>query len=107
MEIFNIICMAIAAASALAAVVAFFQNRRKDAVQETQAEAVNDRETLAAQVRLEANLSYIKNGVDDIRIDQRAQAAELKKVEENLARVEEHSKEQDRRLDKLEGLNND
>lgn len=107
MEFFNVVCMAIAAASALAAVVAFFQNRKKDAVQETQAEAANDRETLAAQVRLEANLLYIKNGVDDIRIDQKAQAAELKKAEEKLARIEEHSKEQDRRLDRLEGVNND
>ena len=107
MEIFNIICMVIAAASALAAVVAFFQNRKKDAVQETRAEAASDRETLAAQVRLEANLLYIKNGVDDIRIDQKAQAAEIKKVEEKLARVEEHSKEQDRRLDRLEEVNND
>ena len=107
MELFNIICMAIAAASALAAVVAFFKNQKKDAVQETQAEAANDRETLAAQVRLEANLLYIKNGVDDIRIDQKAQAAELKKVEEKLARLEEHDKEQDRRLEKLEGVSND
>lgn len=107
MEMFNIVCMAIAAASALAAVVAFFRNSKKDAVQETQEAAANDRETLAAQVRLEANLLYIKNGVDDIRIDQKAQAAELKKVEEKLARVEEHSKEQDRRLDRLEGVNKD
>lgn len=107
MELFNIICMAIAASSALAAVVAFFQNRKKDAVQETQAEAACDRENLAAQVRLEANLLYIKNGVDDIRIDQKAQAAELKKAEEKLARLEEHSKEQDRRIDRLEGVNND
>ena len=107
MEVFNFVCMAIAAASALAAVVAFFRNSKKDAVQETQAEAASDRETLAAQVRLEANLLYIKNGVDDIRIDQKAQAAELKKVEEKLARLEEHSKEQDRRLEKLEGVNND
>lgn len=107
MELFNIICMAIAAASALAAVVTFFKNQKKDAVQETQAEAANDRENLAAQVRLEANLLYIKNGVDDIRIDQKAQAAELRKVEEKIARLEEHDKEQDRRLGKLEGESND
>ena len=107
MEFFNIVCMAIAAASALAAVVAFFKNSKKDAVQETQAEAASDRETMAAQVRLEANLLYIKNGVDDIRIDQRAQAAELQKVEQKLARIEEHEKEQDRRLERLEVGNND
>lgn len=107
MEFFNIVCMAIAAASALAAVVAFFKNQKKDAVKETREEAENERESLAAQVRLEANLLYIKNGVDDIRIDQKAQAAELKKAEEKLARLEEHDKEQDRRLEKLEGLSND
>ena len=107
MTIFNFICMAIAAASALAAIVTFFKNGKKDAVQETQAEAAHDRENLAAQVRLEANLLYIKNGVDDIRIDQKAQAAELKKAEEKLVRIEEHQKEQDRRLEKLEGANND
>lgn len=107
MEIVQAFCTFIAAASALVAVIAFFKNSKKEAVQESQAEAENDRETLAAQVRLEANLLYIKNGVDDIRIDQKAQAAEIKKVEEKLARIEEHSKEQDRRLDKLEGLYND
>ena len=107
MEIIQAFCTFIAAAAALVAVIAFFKNSRKDAVQETQAEAANDRENLAAQVRLEANLLYIKNGVDDIRLDQKAQAAELKKVEEQIARLEEHSKEHDRRLEKLEGVNND
>lgn len=107
MEIVQAFCTFIAAAAALVAVIAFFKNSKKDAVQETQAEAASDREALAAQVRLEANLVYIKNGVDDIRLDQKAQAAELKKVQEQLVRLEEHSKEQDRRMDRMEGLNHD
>lgn len=107
MTTFNIFCMAIAAASALAAVVTFFKNGKKEAVQETQAAAANDRETIIAQVKLETDLSYIRNGVDDIRIEQKTQAAEIQKAQQRIARLEEHQKEQDRRLEKLEVSNND
>lgn len=107
MELFNFVCMAIAAASALAAVVSFFRNTKKDAVQETKAEAESNREALVSRVRIETNLSSIQTGIDNIRIDQKAQSAELRKVDERLVRIEEHQKEQDRRLDKLEGASND
>lgn len=103
MNIFEIVCMVIAAAAALAAVITWLQNGRKSAVESTKEEAAQDKESVVAQVKLEATLEYIKDGVDDIKLEQKAQGKEIDKTKDRLARIEEHIKNQDERLDRLEG----
>lgn len=49
----------------------------------------------------QAQLSYITRGVDDIRIDQRAQANKLDGFNERLIRVEESTKQAHKRINEI------
>lgn len=50
-----------------------------------------------------AQLQYISKGVDDIRIDLKANERQLAIQAERLTRVEESSKQAHKRIDKMEG----
>lgn len=103
MDVLNVIFGVIAAAASVCAVIAFLNGRKKDAVNDEKEDAEQSKKAIAAQVRLESDLEYIRNGVDDIRIEQRSQAKEIRQTNERLARLEEHNRDQDKRLDRLEG----
>jgi hypothetical protein len=68
--------------------------------------------TLRAEVRQEAgsgavlrsDMDYIKRGVDDIRLEQRAQGQRIDVLSERVTRLEESSKQAHRRLDRMEGV---
>lgn len=49
-----------------------------------------------------AKLEYIAKGVDDIRIDIKAQDRKINSINERLIRVEESSKSAHKRLDNIE-----
>lgn len=51
---------------------------------------------------LKAELGYIRRGVDDIKIDIRANEKQMVAFGERLTRVEESSKQAHKRIDKLE-----
>nr|WP_309098775.1 hypothetical protein [Fredinandcohnia onubensis] len=51
---------------------------------------------------LKAELGYIRKGVDDIRIDSKANEKALNHLGERVTRVEESSKQAHKRLDNLE-----
>lgn len=51
---------------------------------------------------LKTNLDYIKRGVDDIRIDLRAQESKVNDLSGAIIRVEEMAKSAHRRLDTME-----
>lgn len=53
----------------------------------------------AAQTK--TKLDYISKGVDDIRIDQRAQATKLELFNEKLIRVEESTKQAHKRINEI------
>ena len=52
---------------------------------------------------LSTKLDYISKGVDDIRLDIKAQDAKLKNTIERLIKVEESTKSAHHRLDELKG----
>lgn len=52
---------------------------------------------------LKAELGYIRKGVDDIRIDLKANEKQMAALGERVTRVEESSKQAHKRIDKLEG----
>ena len=103
MDVLNVIFGVIAAAASVCAVIAFLNGRKKDAVNDEKEDAEQSKKAIVAQVRLESDLEYIRNGVDDIRIEQRSQQKEIRQTNERLARLEEHNRDQDKRLDRLEG----
>ncbi|GAE27121.1 hypothetical protein JCM9140_3238 [Halalkalibacter wakoensis JCM 9140] len=53
---------------------------------------------------VKAALGYISKGVDDIRIDLKANEKQLAQVTERVTRVEESSKQAHRRIDQLKGV---
>lgn len=54
------------------------------------------------QTRVEMQLNYISRGVDDIRLDLKAQDAKINGLVERVAKVEESAKSAHKRLDDIE-----
>lgn len=55
-----------------------------------------------ADASLQTDVSYIKRGIDDIRVDLRMQGQRMDGLSERITRVEESSKQAHKRLDRLE-----
>lgn len=54
------------------------------------------------EASLQTDVSYIKRGIDDIRVDVRMQGQRVDGLSERLTRVEESAKQAHKRLDRLE-----
>lgn len=75
----------------LIAYLTFTKNREKDT-----AEKAKEDGSLSAQ------LLHISSGVDEIRIDMRANEKEMNRMSEQIIRVEESTKSAHKRLNKVE-----
>ncbi|SMQ76001.1 hypothetical protein SAMN05444673_2607 [Bacillus sp. OV166] len=53
--------------------------------------------------KIQAQLDYIGKGVDDIRIDLKANERQIGALSERVTRVEESNKSLHKRIDKMEG----
>ncbi|GIO39086.1 hypothetical protein J41TS12_39470 [Paenibacillus antibioticophila] len=62
-------------------------------------DAAQDAGTVAT---LQNNVEYIRRGVDDIRLDQRAQGQMIAALTERVTRLEESYKSLHKRLDRME-----
>lgn len=51
---------------------------------------------------IRTDMEYLKRGVDDIRIEQRAQGQRMDALVERVTRVEESSKQAHKRIDRIE-----
>lgn len=89
------------AISILGLIIAFqgFQLNKKKHQSDRQKEEKDDAKT-DAEIR--AQLGYISKGVDDIRIDLKANEKQLVHLGERVTRVEESSKQAHKRIDNLE-----
>jgi|SRR5690625_1184062 len=70
--------------------------RKAELKQETKEEARQD-------ATIQTQLDYISRGVDDIRIDLKANEKQIVQLGERVTRVEESSKQAHKRIDKIEG----
>ncbi|MGG1878123.1 hypothetical protein ABDI30_11220 [Paenibacillus cisolokensis] len=57
---------------------------------------------VTADASLQTDVSYIKRGIDDIRVDLRMQGQRMDGLAERVTRVEESSKQAHRRIDRIE-----
>ncbi|QQE75735.1 hypothetical protein KDJ56_07290 [Brevibacillus composti] len=57
----------------------------------------------SADTNLRVDVEYIKRGVDDIRLEQKAQGKRIDDLAERVTRVEESAKQAHKRLNRLEG----
>ncbi|CAG5091895.1 Putative uncharacterized protein [Thermobacillus xylanilyticus] len=89
------ITAAISAAAAISGIVLGWLGRSRSVRQDTATEASKD-------ARLQADIEFIKRGVDDLRIEQRAQGKRFDDLTERVTRVEESAKQAHKRLDRLE-----
>ena len=60
------------------------------------------REDTRCNTRLESKLDYVSKGVDDIRLDIKAQDRKISEIVERVAKVEESTKSAHHRIDDLE-----
>lgn len=65
---------------------------REDVAQQASADALQ-----------RADVEYIKRGVDDIRLEQKAQGKKIDDLAERVTRVEESAKQAHKRIDRLDG----
>jgi len=70
-------------------------NRQKDVKSDTREGAKQD-------AKLQTRLDYISKGVDDIRIDLKANEKQMIALGERVTRIEESNKQAHKRIDKLE-----
>jgi septal ring factor EnvC (AmiA/AmiB activator) len=81
----------IAALSLLVSYLAFSLNKQKETKSESRQDA-----------KIQAQLDYIGKGVDDIRIDLKANERQIGALGERVTRVEESNKSLHKRLDNID-----
>lgn len=89
------IAMAVSIVGGVSAIIYAWSTRGHDHVRDRQKDAREDAE-------LESDIKYIARGVDDIRLEQRAQREQMGAMSERLTRVEESSKQAHKRLDRID-----
>ncbi|MGG1314022.1 MULTISPECIES: hypothetical protein [Cohnella] len=90
------IAAVISVAAAISGIVLGWSGRSRMLREDTAAEASKD-------AVLRADMEYIKRGVDDVRLEQRAQGQRFDALAERVTRVEESAKQALQRLDRLDG----
>jgi Tfp pilus assembly protein PilO len=75
------------------------QKQQQDNSKSETTEAKNDAKESA---EIKAQLGYISKGVDDIRIDLKANEKQIGALSEKVARIDESAKQAHKRLDKIE-----
>ncbi|ACL20990.1 hypothetical protein DesLBE_0383 [Desulfitobacterium sp. LBE] len=92
---FTIITALIGIVAALSGIILGWSARAKEAKREVRIDA-------EINTAIRTDMEYLKRGVDDIRIEQRAQGQRMDTMGERLTRVEESSKQAHKRIDRLE-----
>lgn len=82
----------VAVLSLVIAYMGYVLNKQKDIKNESQQDA-----------QVSTQLQYISKGVDDIRIDLKANEKQMAQISERVTRVEESSKQAHHRINKIEG----
>lgn len=90
-EIIALVISIIGAVSAICAIVAFFINRGKDKYERGDADG-----------SMRGDIKYMRNSVDDMRLDVKEVARKQDALGERLIRVEENTKSAHKRIDTLE-----
>jgi FtsZ-interacting cell division protein ZipA len=85
----------VGAVAAISGIVLGWSGRSKSIQQEVKQEA-------GAGASLRLDMDYIKRGVDDIRLEQRAHGKRLDELTERVTRVEESSKQAHKRIDRVD-----
>ncbi|MGG4096218.1 hypothetical protein [Paenibacillus lautus] len=91
---FNVMITLIGAICAISGMLLGWIGRTKAFKDEVASEATAD-------ASLQTDVSYIKRGIDDIKVDVRIQGQRMDGLTERLIRVEESTKQAHKRIDEL------
>jgi len=91
----NVLTTIIAALAGLSGILLGWHGKTKTYRDEVAKEATAD-------ASLQTDVSYIKRGIDDIRVDLRMQGQRMDGLSERITRVEESAKQAHKRLDRIE-----
>lgn len=83
-------------------VVSYVSKDKKEEIKEDKQDATVE---VACNTRLEVKLDYVSKGIDDIKLDHKDMGRQLISINDRLIVVEESTKSAHKRLDKLEGGN--
>ncbi|WP_281885708.1 hypothetical protein [Paenibacillus sp. YYML68] len=86
----------IAVAGTVSGIVLGWKARSRSVQQDTVAEASKD-------AALQADMAYIKRGVDDMRVEIKMQGQRYEQLSERVTRVEESTKQAHYRLNRMDG----
>jgi len=86
----------VAVISAISGIVLGWLGRSRTVKLDTATEASRD-------ALLRADMDYIKRGIEDIRVEQKAQGRRYDELAERVTRVEESAKSAHHRIDRVEG----
>jgi len=87
--------------SLILAVLGYQLNKQKQQFEQQKEVKIDSKQ----DAKIQAQLDYIGRGVDDIRIDLKANEKQIVHLGERITRVEESSKQAHKRLDHIEGGN--
>ncbi|WP_197726513.1 hypothetical protein [Cohnella abietis] len=93
------IATVISVAAAISGIIIGWSGRSRTIRHDTASDASND-----ATIR--ADMEYIKRGVDDVRLEQRAHGQRFDALSERVTRVEESAKQAHYRINRIEDQHN-
>lgn len=82
--------------AALSGIILGWLGRSRTMRQEVASNASHD-------ARIAEKVDYIKNGVDEVRLEQKDQGRRFDSLSERVTRVEESAKQAHKRIDRMEG----
>lgn len=91
MEVFTIVCSVLAAMSATVAILSFIRTREKD-----------KNKDVSDFTWLKTDLEYVRNGVDDLRLDIKELNRKQNDMSEKLARTDEQIRSLEIRVENIE-----
>ena len=91
MEVFTIVCSVLAGASAIVAILSFVRTREKD-----------KNKDVSDLTWLKTDLEYVRNGVDDLRLDIKELTRKQNDMSEKLARTDEQIRSLEIRVENIE-----
>lgn len=74
---------------------------KKDVKDEAKEDIAKTKEDVSCNIRMEAKLDYVGNGVDSIRLDMKEQSRKIDSMNERLIRTEESTKSAHHRIDEM------
>jgi len=91
----TVLTAVISVAAAISGIVLGWTGRSRSSHDDMKKEA-------GSEAVLRSDMEYIKRGVDDIRLEQRAQGQRIDMLAERVTRLEESAKQAHKRLDRLD-----